>query len=220
MGRFTSTRTTEQWGDERLLEVEAILQRHLQIQFHLNPGSTGASAENGEGSAPHNQVYFRSSWDLGCNRQFDLALRYVDNVPAVNVPSYLVGDTRVAWRARENLALSVVAQSFFDNHHPEFTGFLVAGAGAQVSGGQVGDTVAVARDVPVSLSGQPSLSTTRRPVYGNQRGFVIRLSARSCLLSACRSTVRRKKLHAACAHRSKHPLSRTQIAEMTKVGVT
>jgi iron complex outermembrane receptor protein len=102
---------------------------YLQSQLHLDPGSMDLGSAisipselAAEGGSPHNQVYARSSWDLGYNWQFDLGLRYVDNLPVVSIPAYLEGDARLAWRPRGNLELSVVGHNLFDDSHREFAG--------------------------------------------------------------------------------------------------
>jgi len=75
------------------------------------------------GSTPHNQVYLRSSWDLGQNLQFDLIGRYVDQINFSNafgsVPSYFVMDLRLGWQPTKNLEVSFVGQNLLDSHHLE-----------------------------------------------------------------------------------------------------
>ena len=71
---------------------------------------------------PHNQIYFRSSWDLRKNLQFDLMTRYVDALNVLEVPSYITMDLRLAWRPREHLELAVVGQNLLQNAHREFAG--------------------------------------------------------------------------------------------------
>lgn len=73
-----------------------------------------------ERSSPRNQYYVHSYWDLGNRCEFDLIGRYVDSLPNLGVPKYLVGDARFSWRARENMALSVVGRNLFNGTHPEF----------------------------------------------------------------------------------------------------
>ncbi len=73
-----------------------------------------------EGSSPHNRMFVRSSWDLSDDWQFDLIGRYADNLPAFGIPSYLVGDVRLAWQPYENLEWAVVGRNLFDSPHPEF----------------------------------------------------------------------------------------------------
>jgi iron complex outermembrane receptor protein len=72
-----------------------------------------------QGSNPHNQVYVRSSWDLSDDWQFDLIGRYVDNLPALGVPSYLVADVRLAWMPYQNFEWAVVGRNLLDGTHPE-----------------------------------------------------------------------------------------------------
>lgn len=72
------------------------------------------------GASPRNQVRFASHWDLFSNWQFDLDMRYVDNLPALDVPSYITMDMRLAWRPRKNLEFAVIGRNLLDNHHLEF----------------------------------------------------------------------------------------------------
>lgn len=75
---------------------------------------------NDPGKNPFHQVYFRSSWDLGKNMDFDLAARYVDSLSSLNVPSYITMDLRLAWRPREHLELALVGQNLLQTYHYEF----------------------------------------------------------------------------------------------------
>jgi iron complex outermembrane receptor protein len=88
---------------------------YLYLDMHAPP-----AIDLTQGSSPHNQVYIRSSWDLSDDWQFDLIGRYVDNLPALGVPSYLVADMRLAWLPYENFEWAVVGRNLFDSPHPEF----------------------------------------------------------------------------------------------------
>jgi len=72
------------------------------------------------GNSPINQVRCYSSWDLGHRWEFDMGLRYVDELPAQNVPAYLTMDLRLGWKAADNLEVAIVGQNLFDKHHAEF----------------------------------------------------------------------------------------------------
>jgi iron complex outermembrane receptor protein len=87
---------------------------YIYIDMQAPPTDTTA------GSSPHNRVYVRSSWNLSRDWQFDLIGRYVDSLPALGVPSYLVGDVRLAWQPYENFEWAVVGRNLFDSPHPEF----------------------------------------------------------------------------------------------------
>ncbi len=69
---------------------------------------------------PQHQIYLRSSWDLRSDLQFDLIARYVDCIPAIDVPSYITMDLRLGWRPRKHLELAVVGQNLLQSHHLEF----------------------------------------------------------------------------------------------------
>jgi iron complex outermembrane recepter protein len=72
------------------------------------------------GVDPHNQVYMRSSWDLGRNLDFDLIGRYVDNLPGLDVPNYISMDLRLGWRPRKQLEMAIVGQNLLQNQHQEY----------------------------------------------------------------------------------------------------
>ena len=72
------------------------------------------------GSSPRNQLYARSSWDVGRDVDFDLIGRYVDNLPGIGVRNYVTMDLRLAWRATRNTEFAVVGQNLLDGHHYEF----------------------------------------------------------------------------------------------------
>ncbi|MGC3958853.1 MAG: TonB-dependent receptor [Verrucomicrobiota bacterium] len=73
-----------------------------------------------EDSAPRHQFGLRSSFDLTKKLKLDVNLRWVDEVPAYNVSSYLEVDVRVAWTIRDGLELAVAGQNLLDNQHAEF----------------------------------------------------------------------------------------------------
>jgi iron complex outermembrane recepter protein len=94
---------------------------YLDVQLHRKAGSQDALTETAtEGSSPHHQFFIRSLVDLGWNIQFDSTLRYVDVLPAANIPSYLTIDARLAWLPRKNLEIAIVGQNLLDDRHPEF----------------------------------------------------------------------------------------------------
>jgi iron complex outermembrane receptor protein len=105
---------------------------HLQTALHLD-GGTDVGTERGiEGSSPQNQFALRSSIDLPHGFEFDVALRYVDSLPALHVPSYLELDLRLAWRLSENVEFSIVGHNLLDNSHPEFKPTIIATQPAEI----------------------------------------------------------------------------------------
>jgi iron complex outermembrane receptor protein len=127
---------TEWWR----IKANYTLWRH---SLHRKEGSSGPAPgspldatllEFAERDSPRNQVGIRSMMDLPHNIEFDTGLRYVDALPArmrfVNgstsggVPSYVVGDARIAWHIikdkKQDLEFSIVGQNLFNAKHQEF----------------------------------------------------------------------------------------------------
>jgi iron complex outermembrane receptor protein len=98
----------------------------LVMHFGGVPGVPNVAAEDGLG--PRNLVYAQSSFDLGRHWQLDLIGRYSDNIAAIGVPKYLVGDVRLAWHPNPNLELSVVGRNLCNGKFYEFTNDNTLGA--------------------------------------------------------------------------------------------
>lgn len=93
---------------------------YLDIQLHPDDDSRDITAEAAEGQNPHHQFSLRSSFALPKGLELDLWLRYVDNLPALNIDSYTTLDARLGWKLRSNLEFSVVGQNLLNKQHPEF----------------------------------------------------------------------------------------------------
>jgi iron complex outermembrane receptor protein len=102
----------------------------LQIQAH-NSVNDGLE----EGRSPHNQAFLMSSWDIACDYEFDIMARYVDNLPNVNVPSYISLDARLGWQPSCDWEFSIVGQNLLESHHVEFTPTLVQTTPTEVKRG-------------------------------------------------------------------------------------
>jgi len=90
---------------------------YLEIQVH---NETPFDSPSHEGRNPRHQITLRSTLDLPANFQFDSTVRYVDNLPALHIPNYLVMDLRLAWRPVKNLELSIIGRDLLDSSHAEF----------------------------------------------------------------------------------------------------
>ena len=99
---------------------------YLQIQLHTDRNSECILAEKTEGENPHHQIFFRSSMELFRNLEFDLWVRYADNLPSQDIGSYITLDARLGWRPFNDLELSVVGQNLLDSDHPEFSSYMLA----------------------------------------------------------------------------------------------
>ncbi len=90
---------------------------YIQMQLHAN----NPANEILEGQTPHHQGSIRSMMNLTDNINFDLWLRYVDNVPNFEIDSYFTVDVRLAWKPINDIELSIVGQNLVDSQHEEFT---------------------------------------------------------------------------------------------------
>jgi len=61
----------------------------------------------------------RSAYDIGRKFEFDATLRFVDELPALNVPAYTTMDLGLGWHPWPALELALVGQNLLDSHHPE-----------------------------------------------------------------------------------------------------
>jgi len=94
----------------------------LQVDLERDPGSRDAFSEEAEDTSPHHQVTVRSTMSLPGETDFDTVLRYVDNISAMGVGSYVELDLRLAKRVHRNVELSVVGLNLLHDHHREFNG--------------------------------------------------------------------------------------------------
>ena len=92
----------------------------LRMQLNSSPTAVPGYDSTASEQNPVNQVSLRSSFDLRHDVSLDFWLRYVDELPSMNIPAYVTLDVRLGWRPNKKFELSIVGQDLFDNHHPEF----------------------------------------------------------------------------------------------------
>jgi iron complex outermembrane recepter protein len=92
----------------------------LQMNIHKDANSLDPLPDIPNGESPRNQFYFRSSLDLPKHVEQDLMVRYVDQLPALNIPSYYSLDLHVGWKPITQLQLSFGAQNLLNQQHIEF----------------------------------------------------------------------------------------------------
>lgn len=93
---------------------------YLEVDLSREPGSTDRTLNATQGSSPHHQASLRSRADLPYGLELDGFLRYVDNLPAQHVGSYVELDLRLGWHATPNLEIAAVGQNLLAPHHAEF----------------------------------------------------------------------------------------------------
>ncbi|HEX6097250.1 MAG TPA: TonB-dependent receptor [Thermoanaerobaculia bacterium] len=92
----------------------------LRKNLRLAPGHRDVFGVAFAGNDPRHQTQLRSSMDLPGGLAVDLWLRNVGGLESPEVPSYLEADVRIAWRATEELDLSLDGQNLLHERHLEF----------------------------------------------------------------------------------------------------
>lgn len=92
----------------------------IDIQVHRRSSSQDSNAERTlEGSDPRNQVQVHTSYQLTRNLQLNGSAYYVEQLQAVDVPSYVRVDVGLTWQPRKDLSLRIGVQNLLDDRHPE-----------------------------------------------------------------------------------------------------
>jgi iron complex outermembrane receptor protein len=94
---------------------------HLQMDLALKPGGGDPGALNVAGNSPQTQIGVRSYLELPGDWSLYTGARYVDELPAQDVPSYTAVDAGIEWhRSGRPLTVSVNVQNLNDARHREF----------------------------------------------------------------------------------------------------
>jgi iron complex outermembrane recepter protein len=95
---------------------------YVDVRLRADPDSLDTTQAAAAGNSPHSMVTLRSLMNLPGRFQLDLVGRYVDNLPALRIGSYVELDVRVARRFGRSVELAVVGQNLLHDHHREFAG--------------------------------------------------------------------------------------------------
>jgi iron complex outermembrane recepter protein len=93
---------------------------YLQMDIHKDGDSLDPLPDNPDGESPRHQFYVRSSLDLPKKWELDSTLRFVDNLPALNIGSYYSLDAHLSWKPLAYLELSAGGQNLLNDKHLEF----------------------------------------------------------------------------------------------------
>lgn len=93
------------------------------LDTHLDPNRSEVAfqLEVDEGRSATNRFNLMSRVNLPYNLELDNNLMYVDNLSSINIPNYIRFDTRIGWKPKKGLEVSLVGQNLFDSYHQEFT---------------------------------------------------------------------------------------------------
>jgi len=122
---FADWRVVPQW---RLLGSYS----YLQMSLHKNADSLDPLPDNPAGSSPRNEMYVRSSLDLGKHFEHDFIVRYVGQLSGLNIPGYSSLDTHLTWKTHSGLDFSIGSENLLNNRHLEFLPDFINTAPTQV----------------------------------------------------------------------------------------
>jgi iron complex outermembrane recepter protein len=68
-----------------------------------------------QGNDPDYQASLRSSMDITRDVEWDIGIRFVDNLTRPTVPGYVALDTRIGWDVTESVELSLAGFNLLDD---------------------------------------------------------------------------------------------------------
>lgn len=93
---------------------------YLDLNLELVDGGTDNNRRRTtQGGAPRHQASYHNGWRTSPNTSVDLTLRYVDELPALNVDAYAVADLRLGWHVSPQVEWVLVGRNLFDGPHYE-----------------------------------------------------------------------------------------------------
>jgi iron complex outermembrane receptor protein len=92
----------------------------LRMNIRKNTDSLDPTPDIPNGASPRNQFYFRSSLDLPKHLEQDVMVRYVDQLPGLDIPSYYSLDLHIGWKPVSQLQLSFGGEDLLNSRHLEF----------------------------------------------------------------------------------------------------
>lgn len=98
---------------------------YFNLDFEKQASSTDTANVAFEGKSPEHQLSIRSQHDLRANWELDFWLRFVDELPAIQIADYWTLDIRLAWRPNDQFEFSTGVQNLFDDGRSEFTADLI-----------------------------------------------------------------------------------------------
>jgi len=105
------------------------------IQIDMDPDRDSTDLNTGdtiEGSTPTHMATLRSQMDLPGDLELDGSLFWMENLPALSVPSHLGVDVRIGWKPTDHLELSLVGRNIQESRHQEFGGTTLIRSAAKV----------------------------------------------------------------------------------------
>ncbi|MDA8137421.1 MAG: TonB-dependent receptor [Desulfobacteraceae bacterium] len=105
---------------------------YLEMSLETLDGSNDFTSVAAEDESPHHQFSLRSMMDIATGWELDLWGRYVDELPAQDIRSYITMDARLGWRPTPHWEFSLVGQNLLSPSHPEFSSEIIDFAPTEV----------------------------------------------------------------------------------------
>jgi len=110
----------EPYAEWRVLPKWRLLGAYSYLQMNIHKDQVISTPDDTDGRSPKHQFYFRSSLDLPKHVEQDLMLRYVGDLPGLNIPSYYSLDLNIGWKPVSQVQLSFGARDLLNSQHLEF----------------------------------------------------------------------------------------------------
>ena len=118
----------ENGGDIDTHGLELSVVHRFRSDWSLQASYTYLNSDDIPGSAssavsqdyPAHQLSLRTAFSPTSTTEMDLWLRYVDELPAQDIDSYVTLDARASWRPVPALELSLVGRNLLESEHAEF----------------------------------------------------------------------------------------------------
>lgn len=104
----------------------------LRLDLELIEGSSDQLFLSQQDESPQHVASLRSMLEVTSAIQLDVVARFVDELPAQDIPSYLTLDAIVGWQLSPDLRLSLSGRHLLDAPHPEYAPLVSISAASQV----------------------------------------------------------------------------------------
>lgn len=107
----------ETWGDYKVHDRWRLSAgfSYLHKDLKLEPGASTTALDQHQGNDPDYQAALRSSLDVTQDVEWDIAVRFVDNLTRPVVPGYVALDTRIGWDVTEAIEVSLAGFNLLDD---------------------------------------------------------------------------------------------------------
>ena len=111
---------------------------YLHMDLDINPESIDFVSAPMEKSEPRHQARVESWMNLGESFQINLALRYVDRLPALDIDEYVTLDAGLTWSPSDSFEIEIVGHDLLESRRLEYDSSFVNTAPTQAQRGVYG----------------------------------------------------------------------------------